>query len=390
MKTLQIVGNSTFGGATRLILDWCQYLVDHGDQVEVLSTDPRTIAALEQIPGVIFRKDIFIPREIRPVQDLRALGQLVSLLYTEKYQVVHTYSATPSFLGRLAAFLAGVPVILHHQAGWTVDEARSPLTRMVYSILEGIAASLSTRSICVSHAIMSQARTIPFLPKRKFITICNGINADPFLSVPIPDCREHLFQEYGLPPQSILVGNIGRLAPQKDNATLIRALAILKHSSPHRCFKLLLAGDGPDREALQYLARSLGLADDILFLGFQADIPYLLSCLDLFISPTLREGLSISILEAMAAARPIVVTSIPQNVELIEHEITGLLVPISSPEVLSRAILRLVTDPELASRLGKAARQRVLSDYTMERMFTETYQLYLDMVAQKARFSLSF
>ena len=375
-KTLQILGNSAFGGATRLVIDWCLYLRQQGCSVYVLTTDQRTIESFSSIEGVHIFNQVLIPRDIDVIRDIRALLKLAILLRREKFDVVHTYSATPGFIGRLAAFMAGVPSILHHQAGWTVNEAKSLFGKYLYEVLESIAVAVSTKSICVSHAVRKQADSLSLMPKSKLVTVCNGIEAERFILSTSTENRANLCQQFSVSPEAILLGNTGRLAAQKDNSTLIQAVADLKKISPEKDFKLFLVGDGPERAELQDLTASLNVSKDVLFLGFRSDIPEFLSALDVFVSPSLWEGLSISILEAMAASKPIVATNIMPNQELIEHEQTGLLVDTHAPAQIAEAVLRFLDDPKLARTCGQNARERVLESYTLERMFSETFQLY--------------
>jgi len=325
---------------------------------------------------------IYIPREIEIARDLYAFGQLLSLIYRERYHIVHTYNATPGFLGRIAARLAGVPVIVHHQAGWTVTEFSSPWEKILFTPLEYFAALASTRSICVSYAIAQQARQFHTAPQRRLVTICNGIDPQPFI-IDNKDARERLRRELGIPADHLLIGNTSRLASQKDNDTLVRSMMHLKSLIVDIPFILLLAGDGPDKKKLEDLAHSLGLSDQVHFLGFRKDIPAFLAGIDIFVFPSLREGLSISLLEAMAAAKPIVATSIPSNAELIQHEVTGLLVPPRSPEQIAQAIARFVREPDLAQRCASTARQRVLEHYTIDRMLQKTWDLYVSLLEEK-------
>lgn len=385
MKTLQIVGDSKYGGATYLIIRWCQFLLAQNCEVDVLTTDPTTIARLQEIPTVRILDFIHIPRDIAFWQDARAFGKLVSLLRQQKYEVVHTYTATPSFLGRFAARAVSIPVILHHQAGWTVTNYSSMLERILYTPLEYIATLAGTKSICVSHAVAQQAKKLHIAPQRRLITICNGIDPEPFINAVRSNLGVEVRRELGIPPDCLVLGNTGRLATQKDNATLIQSMVMLKGLIPDRPFLLLLAGEGPERSALEALTHELGLSNYVRFLGFYTNIPGLLAALDIFISPSLREGLSISVMEAMAAARPIVTTSILPNAELIEHEMTGLLVPPKQPELLARAIARFVSDPQLALHCGAAAQQRVLENYTIDRMFQETWGLYTSLLEEQKR-----
>jgi len=376
MKTLQILGNSAFGGGTRLVIDWCKYLVDQGCVVDVLTTDLRSISEFNQIKGVRVRQDVLIPRDIVPWHDIKAVLKLCSMIKKEQYHVIHTYSATPSFIGRLSGFLVGTPVILHHQAGWAVNEASSKFSKVVYQALEALAITISTKSICVSHAVRKQAEQLPLIPKSKLVTICNGIEAERFLNISSNQCRLSLCEEFNIPPETVLIGNTGRLAKQKDNASLIYAVADLINNHPEHTFTLLLAGDGPDRNELVALAKSLEIAENVIFLGFRSDIPELLASIDIFVSPSLWEGLSISLLEAMAAGCPIIASSILPNTELIEDKVNGLLVPEKSPLKIAKAIIYLVNNPDLAKKFAQAAREKVLKDYSMQRMFDETYELY--------------
>lgn len=382
-KTLQVIGASSYGGASYLVIKWCHFLVDQGWQVDVLATDQVFVQELKGIAGIRVWQHIVIPRDIEPYQDLQAFHQLVSLIGCEKYDVVHTYTATPGFIGRIASRLVGVPVILHHQAGWNVTEFSRTLERLIYTPLEYLATLASTKSICVSQAVAQQAQQLRIAPVSRLVTICNGIDPRPFILEMKDQSREAVRAELDIPQEQVLLGSTGRLAPQKDIGTLIRSMVFLRSLLSWIPITLLLIGDGPDRQSLEDLVHSLDLDDHVQFLGFRKDIARILASLDVFVSPSLREGLSISLLEAMAAARPIVATSILPNAELIEHEVTGLLVSPRQAELMAHAIARFVNDPDLAQRCGAAALQRVLERYTIERMFAETRALYDSLLAQR-------
>jgi glycosyltransferase involved in cell wall biosynthesis len=241
----------------------------------------------------------------------------------------------------------------------------------------------STRIICVSHATATLGRRLHIAPAHKLVTICNGIDPEPFIVATENDSGKDLREELGVPSYCLLIGNINRLAPQKDNDSLVKAMVPLKQLLKGRPFALLLVGDGPDRKKLERLGTLLGVSEQLRFLGFRQDIPKILSALDIFVSPSLWEGLSISLLEAMAAAKPIVATSILPNAELIQHEVTGLLVPPKSPEQIAKAIVRFVEEPDLARRCAITARQRVLEHYTIDRMFQEMWDLYISLLHEK-------
>ena len=352
---------------------------------DVVRTDPYSVARLKEVRGLNVIEAISIPREIVPAQDARAFVQLVRLMRREGYDVVHTYNATPGLLGRLAARVTGVPIILHHQAGWTVGEDSPLLERVLFTSLEYLGALAGTRSICVSRAEALEGRRLHTAPSSRLVTICNGIDPRPFLSLDGRAARESSLSRLGIAGDALVIGSSSRLAPDKDIESLVRSLDHLSQLLADAATVLLIAGQGPERARLEALASSLGVADRVRFLGFQSDIRGFLSALDVFVIPTLREGLSISLLEAMAAAKPIVASAIPHNREVIEDGVTGLVVPTSNPLAIARAIARFATTPELARVCAQAARQRVLDQYTLERTLEETWALYRDPVPGSRR-----
>jgi glycosyltransferase involved in cell wall biosynthesis len=277
----------------------------------------------------------------------------------------------------------GVPVILHHQAGGPVNIFSSAFQRFFYTPLEYLAVMASSKSICVSKAVAAQQYQLHTTPRRKQITICNGIDPQSFITATQNGAREILRKELNIPLGHLVIGNTGRLAAQKDNDTLIRAMGPLKRMLSDIPFILLLAGDGNDRGKLEALVDSLGLKEHVRLIGFWKDIPSFLAAIDIFATPSLWEGLSISILEAMAAGKPIVATSIPPNAELIENEVTGLLVPPKSPEKIAEAITRLVRESELAQHCATAGRRRLMDEYTIGRMFQQTWGLYINLLQGK-------
>jgi glycosyltransferase involved in cell wall biosynthesis len=213
-------------------------------------------------------------------------------------------------------------------------------------------------------------------PKRKLATIRNGVDCRAIVAALGDGSREAFRRETGIPQSAFVIGSSGRLARQKDNASLIRSMDSLRRALPTVTVVLALAGDGPESPRLLQLARELDLEGSVVFFGFRRDIPRFLASLDVFASLSLWEGLSISLLEAMAAAKPIVTTSIQPNAELIQHERTGLLVRPQSPEDAARALARYITDSELAESCGSGAQREVLDKYTISRMFRETMELY--------------
>jgi glycosyltransferase involved in cell wall biosynthesis len=375
VKILQVLGNSKFGGDTYLLSEWCNFLLRRGCEVHVLSTDATARDELARVRSLVLLDGILIPRDVELVAQVKAAWQLFRLIARERFDVVHTHTSTPGVVGRIAAWLARTPVRLHTAHGWPVSEYSGFMARLVYGSIERFAGSLSTRVICVSHATQVRGLRYKLAPPQKLVTIRNGIDPTPFMTAH-PDAAESLRRELGIAPTALLIGTTNRLAPQKDVKTLLRAVARLVELLGSREFVLLLAGEGSETPTLRQLCSSLDIERHVRFLGLRRDIPALLSALDVFVTTSLWEGLSVSVLEAMAAAKPIVATDIEANAEVIEHERTGLVVPVQSPQQVASAIARFAGDSSFAARCGADARRRLLESFTIDRMCAEEWQLY--------------
>jgi ribosomal protein S18 acetylase RimI-like enzyme len=212
----------------------------------------------------------------------------------------------------------------------------------------------------------------------KIMAIPNGIALrEPQSQMPAPELR----RGWGAHEDDLVILSTGRLAPEKGLEDLLKAASLLQRMG--QSFRVVLAGDGPLRAQLERLAGDLAVSDRVTFLGYREDIPDLLTACDLVVLPSLREGLSIALLEAMAAGKPIVATSIGSNVAVASQAEMALLVPPCDHRALSEAILRCGQAPALRSRLGNNARRVFESHYTEKRMLNAYRQLYLSRLRMK-------
>ncbi|MEM7800538.1 MAG: glycosyltransferase, partial [Chloroflexota bacterium] len=279
MKSLQIVGNARYGGATYLMLEWSKFLVEKGVEVDVVCTDPIMINKSKEVPGIRVIDNIYMPREIKPFTDLKAFYQLITLMRRKRYDVVHTYTAVPSFLGRFASRLSGMPVCVNHQGGWSVGEDSSLIERLFFTPLEYAATLACTKNICVSHAEKAKALDLGLAPTHKLVTIVNGIDPQRFVTARQNQNRAAYLAALDVPEDHLIIGNTGRLVPGKGNEELIESIGLLLKRSElnGRPVTLLLAGDGVDRPKIEALIDSLNLKDHIRLLGFWNDVPGLLA-----------------------------------------------------------------------------------------------------------------
>jgi glycosyltransferase involved in cell wall biosynthesis len=382
LRLLHIIGDSRFGGAGRIILHLGQTAKAEGWHVDVLTTDPVFRQAVKQHGLGLVNLDV-IRRDIRPLWDLSGLVRLSSFLRRERYRVVHTHTSKGGFIGRLAARLAGVPVIVHTAHGFAFHERSPQSTRLFYSALERIASRWCDRIVSVSEFHRSWALDLRICSPSKILAIPNGIAALANPEVPGTEFR----RQSGVRESDLLILSMARLAPDKGLEYLIEAAAILLRKE--RRFQIVIAGDGPMRAQLEELTRNLGVADWVTFLGFREDVSDLLAASDLVVLPSMREGLSIALLEAMAAGKPIIATSIGSHRELASQAEIALLVPPADALALSEAILQVAADGELKCRLGRNARILFESRYTEEKMLDTYKQLYFDLLREKCPFEAS-
>jgi glycosyltransferase involved in cell wall biosynthesis len=371
-RLLHIVGGSSFGGAAKLILRLAQKMTAEGWQVDILTTDPVfQEAARRQGVGVV-ALDV-IRREIRPWWDLRGMIRLYRFLRRERYMVVHTHTSKAGFVGRLAAWLAGAPVVLHTLHGFAFHERTPRATRTFYSTLERLAARWCDRIIAVTEFHRRWALELGICREENIVAVPNGI------AIPQPSgAAMKVRRGWNVQPGELILLTAGRLAPEKGLEDLIEAAAMLQ--SAGRPFRVILAGDGPMRAQLEALAENRGAAGRVAFLGYREDVADLLAACDLVVLPSVREGLSIALLEAMAAGKPIVATRIGGNLAVAGQEEMALLVPPGDPKALADAILRYWRDPALRHRLGAKARLIFEDRYTEDRMLNSYREVYLDLM----------
>lgn len=376
MRLIHVVGDSRFGGAGRIILRLGQVAQAEGWKVDVLTTDLVFQRAVKQHGLGLVNMDV-IRRDIRPLWDLGGLFRLRNFLRRENYGIVHTHTSKGGFVGRLAARLAGVPVIVHTAHGFAFHE-RSPLSsRLFYTTLERFASRWCDRIVSVSEFHRRWAIELRICNPPKILAIPNGIAP---LTEP-ESAPSVLRRQLGVGDGDLLILSMARLAPDKGLDYLIKAAASLRRTE--RRFKVVIAGDGPVRAQLEQLSRNLGVADLVTFLGFREDVSELLAACDLVVLPSLREGLSISLLEAMAAGKPIIATSIGSHRELASQAEIARLVPPADAQALCAAILRVAKDPSQLVHLATNAQALFDRHYTEDRMLNTYKQLYFDLLEEK-------
>ncbi len=300
----------------------------------------------------------------RDGNDARLVLDLVRLFRRERPHIVHTHSWGTLLEGLAAARIAGVPKLVHGEHGTL--QLRSYQRR-----LQRFAWSRADMVLSVSSRLAERMSDATGFPMSRITTIRNGVNLERFKGGGRRDARAALSH----PDSLITIGTVGRLVPVKDQATLIRATARLRRQNVDAA--VLIAGDGPLRGELEALARAERIAAHVHFLGHRPDVEVVLAALDVFVLCSLSEGLSNTILEAMASGVPVVSTSVGGADELVQPGVTGLLVPVAQPDALATALAMLCTSPTRRREMGDAGRTRARIEFSIARMVRSYEDAYL-------------
>jgi glycosyltransferase involved in cell wall biosynthesis len=381
LKILHIVGDSKFGGAASCILRLAEMW--HGEvDVSILTTDTELQKAARSA-GIGVVDLVCIRRKIRPLWDLAGLIRLWRFLKNENFTVVHTHTTKAGYIGRIAARMAHVPVILHTAHGFAFHEGSSRANVAFCALLERIAARCCDRIATVSEFHRRWALELNIAESGRVRAIPNGT---PDMLAGAHVSRREVRGKLGISDEDIMLFTPGRLAREKGLETLFKALARTR-AIQNRRLTLVLAGDGPTRAALERRARDLGVRGHVQFLGFRHDIKELLSAADIVVLPSLREGLSVALLEAMSAGQAIIATSIGSNLEAVNavrgSSQAAVIVPVEDEEALAHAIVVLSWNAETRSWIGNKARALWEEKYTLDRMVMAYHETYLELVRGK-------
>lgn len=321
---------------------------------------------------------IIIPsltRDIHPIRDLKALLEICTLIRQVKPAIVHTHTSKAGILGRIAARILKVPVLIHQPHGlamgelWQVlDVPQNPFIRRSLIVLEKILAKFTDKFITYTGIETKEHLRYGIGKKEQFVTIPYGIDLKGFY-----DNTNGVMRE-SPESHSPKIGTVGRLVTSKGCRYLIEAIALVKRTFPD--IKLFIVGGGFLRSELEGLAKKLGLADDVRFLGVKDNIAEFLNGMDIFVSPTLYESFGITLIEAQACRKPVVASDVGSVPEIIKDGETGLLVPPRDPRAIAGAIIRLIRDKGLSKKLGEGGFESVRKNYTIERTMEKIEGLY--------------
>jgi sugar transferase (PEP-CTERM/EpsH1 system associated) len=308
---------------------------------------------------------------------LRLYPALFRLFRGLRPRIVHTRNLA-ALEATLPAWAAGVPIRIHGEHGWDVVDLDGTSRR--YRLVRRLYRPFVTRYVAVSRGLESYLVERVDAPRERVGRICNGVDIERFM--PAPDGREPIDGSPFNDRRLWLVGTVGRMQSVKDQPTLakafLRALAITPEAAAR--MRLVLIGDGPLRNEVAAILAAAGRSDLAWMPGERTDVPRILRGLDCFVLPSLAEGISNTILEAMASGLPVIATRVGGNSELVDEETTGSLVPAGEADALASEILRYFRDPALGASRGRAGRARAQELFGLDDMTRRYRALYDELL----------
>lgn len=345
-------------------------LRDSGYEVSFCCSPGEGLDRLEQEGFSVFR--IPISRSYNIFSHTVSLFRLYSLMRREDFDIVHTHTPVAGLLGRIAAKVAGVPWIVYTAHGFYFHEDMRGVLRSVMRSIERFGASISNLIFVQSGEDLEEAAKSGIAPVKKLVHIGNGVDPAIFGREVNAEAAAAVREELGIEGGPV-IGFTGRIVREKGAVEFVKAAGIVSRKMPGAMFIMIGAPLESDRDGcfteIESLVESEGLSGRLVMTGYRNDVPVILSLLDLFAMPSYREGMPRSLLEAMASGLPVVATDIRGCREEVVDGETGLLVPPRDYYALGEAVLKILSDGDLAAGMGRAGRERVL-DHFDERTVT--------------------
>ncbi len=386
---LRIVQITAVGiSAKSFLIEHFRRLQHAGNEVLLVCSDDRDARDAAAAGGIRY-EPITIKQSIHPVSDLLSVLRLRRLFREWRPDVIHAHMAKAGLLGTIAGWLAGVPVRIYHNHGMAMLSARG-LRRRMLSTAERVTSRLATHVLFCSESTRTAGIESGVVVDERSQVLgsgtISGVDVEKFAPDPTGHLRNEQRQAWGVGEDTVVVGFVGRLVMHKGVETLIDAWRHLGATVRDRACLLLVGGNAYSE------ARVRSIVEDALHenigvktLGWVEDMVACYSGMDLLVLPSWHEGFPYGIVEAQSMKLPIVATRATGNVDAVQHEVTGLLVPVKDPVALAGALSRLIGSEQERQRFGEQGRRRILDEFTQDRVLQHLLKFYEEQIVPRAK-----
>jgi glycosyltransferase involved in cell wall biosynthesis len=372
-KICYLITLGTWGGAQKYIYDIATNLPNERFSISLITGTPGLLVEKFNSRKMLTIVVEELGRKIKPLNDINSFFKIIKILQKERPDILHVNSSKGGGIGALAGRIVGIKKIVFTAHGWAFNEDRSFAERLVITFFHWLTIMLSHKTIAVSNAVAAGASKLPFTSK-KITMIKNSI------SKVSPLTREYariLLEEYtgiNIPKNTTIIGTVSELNKNKGVSYILEALSILKRKGVS--FIFIALGDGPEKENLLNLVEKLNLKNSVFLLGFKENAPSLISGFDIFTLTSITESLGYVLLEAGLAKVPVVASAVGGIPEVIENNVTGILVKPRSTLKIATAIESLLSDRGKAGKMALNLNEKVLREFSMSQMLEKTLLVY--------------
>jgi len=315
-------------------------------------------------------------------KDILAFLKILKILNKTKPDILHTHTAKAGTLGRIAGILTGVPVKVHTFHGHIFDGYFSSVKSRIFTAIEKFLAIFTDRVVVVSDSVRDEiVNRRKIASADKCVVIKLGFDLGRFLDN--DRLKGVLRRELNIEADTLLVGIVGRLVPIKNHVMFLKSARKVIESMPDRKLKFVIVGDGELRRDLEKEVRGMALENDIIFTGWITDVAKVYADLDVVVLTSLNEGTPVSLIEAMASARPVIATAVGGVPDIVINGDNGLLVSSNDAEGFSAGLISLLKDRKKREDLGAAGREFARNNFQKERLINEVEDLYIDCLKRK-------
>ncbi|OGU61206.1 MAG: hypothetical protein A2V66_12750 [Ignavibacteria bacterium RBG_13_36_8] len=383
IKVLNVITLFSIGGATETVVLMAEGLKQKGYEVHV-ATGPN-IPAEGSMYEITERLNIpvytfpHLKRAITPFSDLLIIYQLFRFIKKNDYDIVHTHSSKAGVVGRIAAWLAGTPVRIHTIHGLPFHRYQNWFIRSLFKLIEKFAASISHKLVSVTHTIVDVMTKNNLAPPSKFVVIRSGFAIEKYLN--FREDTSSIRKKYNLRNDDIIIGKVSRISILKGHKYLINAFDIVCKKISNA--KLLLVGNGEFENELREIISRKNLNDKVVFTGLvsPAEIPTVISILDILVHTSLHEGLARVLPQAIMMGKPLISFDLDGAHEVIKDSVTGYLIEPENVNALADRIIELASNLEKSKRFGEIGKEFLRDEFSHKKMIEQIDTLYRKLLS---------
>lgn len=386
-KILHIITLFSIGGATENTIYTVDGLIKKGYDVDII-TGPNIssegsmydVCNELNIPVITFKH---LKRKISPLSDILVIIQLYFFIRKNGYDIVHTHSSKAGVVGRVAAWVAKTPIIIHHNHAKPYHRFQNLFVKIFYKQIEKFASLFCDKIVSVTYTIVDEMVKDKIAPKEKFVVIRSGFNIEQFKNYDFSN-NSKIKDKYGIKENDIILGKIARLSVIKGHIYLLKAFEKVSKQLPN--VKLLLVGDGENRSELLRFINKSKINDKIIFTGLipMSEMPSIISLIDIVVHTALLEGLPRVFTQSKLMGKPIISFDIDGAHEVIEDGKNGYLIEPRNIDMLTKKIIDLASNITKAKKFGDYSKDNIKDDFSINAMVEQNHILYQELLNNKS------